>query len=40
VGLIMICHNPEMNDQRISIINFDDNWKSQYKYAKPEYLIL
>lgn len=24
-----------MNDDRIAIINFDDNWKSQYQYAKP-----
>lgn len=27
--------NSETNDHRIAIINFDDNWKSQYQYAKP-----
>ena len=27
--------NPNMKDNKIAIINFDDNWKSQYQYAKP-----
>jgi peptidoglycan/xylan/chitin deacetylase (PgdA/CDA1 family) len=27
--------NPRTNDDKIAIINFDDNWKSQYQYAKP-----
>ncbi|WP_458743882.1 polysaccharide deacetylase family protein [Candidatus Nitrosocosmicus sp. T] len=27
--------NPNLNDNKIAIINFDDNWKSQYQYAKP-----
>ena len=26
---------PKMNDDKIAIINFDDNWRSQYQYAKP-----
>ena len=27
--------NPNMKDNKIAMINFDDNWKSQYQYAKP-----
>jgi peptidoglycan/xylan/chitin deacetylase (PgdA/CDA1 family) len=27
--------DPRANDDKIAIINFDDNWKSQYQYAKP-----
>lgn len=27
--------SPRTNDEKIAIITFDDNWKSQYQYAKP-----
>lgn len=26
---------PRTNDEKIAILTFDDNWKSQYQYAKP-----
>lgn len=30
-----LSRNIDTNDDKIAIINFDDNWKSQYQYAKP-----